>query len=207
MGSNAEHPLVQFRDAAGVTQETLAAASGVARSTIAAIEARTTSPSRRTVRRLALVLGLSPDTLAGALSGSVGAEAVVPLVQWQPESPGPGRELPALHNDSTIQSAASVSRAIMAASRRNRATLDELDIVRKCINSLGPIDPIADVLREHEPETVQKVFDLLFDEARTNPSHTGVTILLTVLLNVLDRLAWSTDPLDPPYTFTVRKLR
>lgn len=107
-------------------------------------------------------------------------------------------------NDSVIRSAASVLRMITLASRRNRATLDELDIVRNWVNSLGPVDAIADCLQGHEPEDVQLLFDLMFREARTDPTLTGGTALMSIALQFLERVLWSDNPLDPPYTFMVR---
>lgn len=60
------HPLRVYRVAAGLTQEELARRAGVQGLTVSRIETWKHAPMRRTVRKLAAVLGVEPAVLVPA---------------------------------------------------------------------------------------------------------------------------------------------
>jgi transcriptional regulator with XRE-family HTH domain len=207
VASEADHPLVQLRALAGVTQESLSAVSGVGRSTIAVIEANGTNPSRRTVRRLGSAFSLDEEAMASVLSGRAPVSSVAKHVSWRGTTEPRSGALVVTAADQTaaaVRAAQIAGEMIAAGFRRNNATLDELDIVRQWVNAMGPIREFVEQVSAAGAPERQKFVDLLFREARTMPGAHGGTALVSIVIQILSQLDWEPTPADP-YKFSPRR--
>lgn len=150
--------------------------------------------------------------MASVLSGRTPVPSVAKFVTWKGTTSPMSQPLVVTVGDrenEAIDAARAISAAIADGFRRNNATLDELDTVRRWVNSLGPVVELAPELTDGsggQSAEQKKIIDMLFYEARTEPRSHGGPALLSIVTSILAQLEWGVPPADP-YEFTPRRVR
>lgn len=133
-------PLTQLRLLCRVTQEALAAASGVARSTIASIESHRSVPTFRTCSRLGAAFSLSGREMIEVLSGETRVASLAHRVKWL----GPAADvMPNVDTNDPAAHVEAIDHALMSLVHGHRPALRELDTVRRWLGEIGPAEVIG----------------------------------------------------------------
>lgn len=152
-----EPPLTQLRMLCRVTQEALAAAAGVARSTIASIEAHRAVPTHRTCARLAAPFSLTARDMTDVLSGHVRVSSIAHRVKWG----GPAADVMPQLEDGGATHTEAIDHALMALVHGQRPSLRDLDTVRRWLSEIGSAEAIGKKLATESEEWIPVVAKLL----------------------------------------------
>lgn len=164
--SSSSHPLALLRVELDLTQDELASRAGVARATIANIEAHYSNMTSRSLRMISRGLGTTPQRLSEYVQGRI---PLVAMAQQIRDGVTDGDDYEALERAraqsekrEAIDDAAFVMRLVSDGFRRSHADLLSLDLVRGWIDSLGPVSIIAQTLRDAGAPAADRVIDELF---------------------------------------------
>lgn len=180
-----QSPLMSLRSAFGLTQAAVAEVARISRGTVARIETGDLKPTIRTATALSRAFDLSPEEMLRFLSGQI--DTLTGTARWLGPAEEVGRVAGSLSDDELAQQQSRVARfeaLIIDRFVASRASLGELDVVRRWLDDCSDVSDASDIALELDSmsENARRaVMDALFQEAKKFPGENGPAVLLRIL--------------------------